>query len=106
MKQDYVKCLIRPRLRLRVSMLNLSGSPQLKVPTSSKNCANLRKNFQIRTLPIIAIKFHPSVDYDEKCCRRIVLSHDQLMWPQHDGCRRRDNVLQSPASVPEIRRRG
>jgi hypothetical protein len=46
-------------------------------------------------LPIIAIKFHPSVDYDEKCCRRIVLSHDQLMWPQHDGCRRRDNVLDS-----------
>src|SRR5512144_262976 len=37
------------------------------------------------------IKFYPAIDYYEKCCRRLALSHDPLMAAQrHDGRRRND----------------
>ena len=41
----------------------------------------------------VAVNFHPPVDHDKKCGRRIVLPHDQFVRPQHDGRRRLNNVL-------------
>src|ERR1017187_2667826 len=40
-----------------------------------------------------AIKFYPTVDHDKKRSRRIVLAHDPFVRPQHEGGRRRDDVL-------------